>query len=113
MTAQTIKIDSAEVRVIRVSYVGELGYELHMPAYQLLSIYDSLFRVGTEYGLRDFGGYAMSSMRMEKAYRAYGHEFTEEVSALTPGWNALWIWTAILSGRKTCVNVRRTRRSAH
>ncbi|MEZ5480555.1 MAG: aminomethyltransferase family protein, partial [Thiolinea sp.] len=85
LTAQTLKIDSAEVRVIRVSYVGELGYELHMPAYQLLSIYHSLFRVGAEYGLRDFGGYAMSAMRMEKAYRAYGHEFTEEVSALEAG----------------------------
>ncbi|MEZ5534799.1 MAG: FAD-dependent oxidoreductase [Thiolinea sp.] len=85
LTAQTIKVDSADVRVIRVSYVGELGYELHMPAYQLLSIYESLFRVGAEHGLRDFGGYAMGSMRMEKAYRAYGHEFTEEMSALEAG----------------------------
>lgn len=85
LSAQTLKIDSAEVRVIRVSYVGELGYELHMPVYQLLSIYESLFRVGAEYGLRDFGGYAMGSMRMEKAYRAYGNEFTEELSALEAG----------------------------
>ncbi|MEE8365639.1 MAG: FAD-dependent oxidoreductase [Gammaproteobacteria bacterium] len=80
-----VKIDSAAVRVIRVSYAGELGYELHMPSYQLLSIYDSICRVGEDYGLRNFGGYAFNSMRMEKMYRAYGSEFTEEISGLEAG----------------------------
>ncbi len=82
LSAQNIKVDSANVLAIRVSFVGELGYELHMPTYQMLSIYESLFRVGAGHGLRDFGGYGMGSMRLEKAYRAYGHEFTEEMSAL-------------------------------
>jgi dimethylglycine dehydrogenase len=80
-----IKIDSARVRVIRVSYAGELGYELHMPSYQLLSIYDSMCRIGEDYGLRDFGGYAFNSLRMEKAYRAFGNEFTEEISGFEAG----------------------------
>ncbi len=80
-----IKIDSALVRVIRVSYAGELGYELHMPSYQLLSIYDSMCRVGGDDGLRDFGGYAFNSLRMEKAYRAFGNEFTEEISGFEAG----------------------------
>ncbi len=80
-----MQLDSAKVRVMRVSYAGELGYELHMPRYQLLSIYDSLMRVGAEYGLRDFGGYAFNSLRLEKAYRAYGGEFTEEISGLEAG----------------------------
>jgi dimethylglycine dehydrogenase len=83
--ARNIKIDSAMVRVIRVSYAGELGYELHMPSYQLLSIYDSICRVGEDFGLRDFGGYAFNSMRMEKMYRAYGGEFTEEISGVEAG----------------------------
>ena len=83
--ARNIKIDSAMVRVIRVSYAGELGYELHMPSYQLLSIYDSICRVGEDHGLRDFGGYAFNSMRMEKMYRAYGGEFTEEISGVEAG----------------------------
>ncbi|RLA13024.1 MAG: glycine cleavage system protein T [Gammaproteobacteria bacterium] len=83
--ARDIKIDSAMVRVIRVSYAGELGYELHMPSYQLLSIYDSICRVGEDYGLRDFGGYAFNSMRLEKMYRAYGGEFTEEISGVEAG----------------------------
>ncbi|NND82662.1 MAG: GcvT family protein [Gammaproteobacteria bacterium] len=85
LSSQIIMCDAAEVRAIRVSYAGELGYELHMPAYQLPSIYESLFRVGAELGLRDFGGYAFNSMRMEKMYRAWGHEFTEELSGVEAG----------------------------
>ena len=85
LTCQNIVCDSATVRAIRVSYAGELGYELHMPAYQLPSIYESLFRVGAEHGLRDFGGFAFNSMRMEKMYRAWGHEFTEEMSGVEAG----------------------------
>ena len=82
---QTIKIDSAQVRLLRDSYAGELGYELHMPGYQLLSIYQSLQRVGAEHGLREFGGYAFNSLRMEKAYRAGGNEFSEEFSGVEAG----------------------------
>ncbi len=85
LSQQTITVDSAEVCAIRVSYAGELGYELHMPNYQLPSIYESLWRVGREHGLRDFGGYAFNSLRMEKMYRAWGNEFTEEISAVEAG----------------------------
>ncbi len=85
LSTQMIQVDSAMVRAIRVSYAGELGYELHMPTYQLPSIYESLFRVGEEHGLTDFGGFAFNSMRMEKMYRAWGHEFTEEVSGVEAG----------------------------
>lgn len=84
LTAQAITLDSAVIRMIRVSYVGELGYELHMPAWQLMSIYESMQRVCEEHGItiRDFGTQTMNALRLEKAYRTYGHEFTEEVSAV-------------------------------
>jgi dimethylglycine dehydrogenase len=85
LSCKTVKLDSADVRVLRVSYAGELGYELHMPAYLLLTIYESLERVGADFGLRDFGGYAFNSMRMEKMYRAWGSEFTEEISGAEAG----------------------------
>jgi dimethylglycine dehydrogenase len=68
-----------------VSYAGELGYELHMPSYQLLSIYDSMWRQAEPFGICNFGGYAFNSMRMEKMYRAYGNEFTEEISGFEAG----------------------------
>ena len=70
---------------MRVSYAGELGWELHMPSWQLISIYESLCEMGSPFGLRDFGGQAFNSMRLEKMYRAYGAEFTEEISALEAG----------------------------
>ena len=85
LCAREIQIDSAMVRVLRVSYAGELGYELHMPTYQLLSIYDSMWRKAEPIGIRNFGGYAFNSMRMEKMYRAYGNEFTEEISGFEAG----------------------------
>jgi len=85
LSCKTMTLDSAAVRVMRLSYAGELGYELHMPVYQLLSIYQSLFRVGEALGLSDFGGYAFNSLRMEKMYRAWGSEFTEEISGVEAG----------------------------
>ncbi len=56
-----------------------------MPTWQLISIYESLMEMGQEFGIRDFGGQAFNSMRLEKMYRAYGAEFTEEISALEAG----------------------------
>jgi dimethylglycine dehydrogenase len=85
LSCRTIKIDSADVFAMRVSYAGELGWELHMPSWQLISIYESLMESGSEWDLIDFGGQAFNSMRMEKMYRAYGNEFTEEISALEAG----------------------------
>ena len=85
LSCQNVKIDSAQVRMLRVSYAGELGFELHMPGYQLVSLYQSLQRAGVDHGLRDFGGYAFNSLRMEKAYRAWGSEFTEEISGVEAG----------------------------
>jgi dimethylglycine dehydrogenase len=85
LTCRTITFDSAPVRTIRVSYAGELGFELHMPTWQLPFIYESLQRMGEKHGLRDFGGYAFNSMRMEKMYRAWGHEFTEEITGVEAG----------------------------
>ena len=85
LSCKTIKIDSASVFAMRVSYAGELGWELHMPTWQLISIYESLMEMGEEFGLKDFGGLAFNSMRLEKMYRAYGAEFTEEISALEAG----------------------------
>jgi dimethylglycine dehydrogenase len=85
LSCRMIQIDSAQVFAMRVSYAGELGWELHMPSWQVISIYESLFEMGSPLGLKDFGGQAFNSMRLEKMYRAYGAEFTEEISALEAG----------------------------
>ena len=85
LSAQPIRINDSDVLALRVSYAGELGWELHAPAHQLPAIYDALWRQGADLGLKDFGGYALNALRYEKAYRAYGHEFNETVSGVETG----------------------------
>jgi 4-methylaminobutanoate oxidase (formaldehyde-forming) len=77
-TSQEIAIGGATVRASRITYVGELGWELYVPVEQAGGVYDALWREGRELGLRDAGYYAMESLRMEKAYRAWGREVTTD-----------------------------------
>jgi dimethylglycine dehydrogenase len=70
------------VRLLRVNYVGELGWELHVPMRQMAHVYDALMMAGTRHGISLFGSYAMNSLRMEKAYRAWGVELTNEVTMI-------------------------------
>ncbi len=72
MTAQEIDLHYARVLAMRVTYVGELGWELHVPADLALTVYDALHEAGTTVGFRDVGLGAMGSLRLEKAYRDFG-----------------------------------------
>lgn len=74
--SREIAIGPAIVRASRITYVGELGWELYVPVEQAALVYDELHRAGQDLGLRDAGYYAMESLRMEKAYRAWGRELT-------------------------------------
>lgn len=76
---QNIRIGDTTVRAIRVSYSGELGWELHMPMSDLLSVYDALWQAGHAFGIDNYGSYAMNSMRMEKMFKG-AHELTTEVT---------------------------------
>ncbi|MGB9142191.1 MAG: FAD-dependent oxidoreductase [Aestuariivirga sp.] len=67
------------VRLLRVNYVGELGWELHVPMGEMPQIFDSLMKIGKAYSLKLFGTYAMNSLRMEKSYRGWGSELTTEI----------------------------------
>ena len=67
------------VRLLRVNYVGELGWELHVPMADMPQVFDSLIDAGKPYGLKLFGTYAMNSLRMEKSYRGWGSELTTEI----------------------------------
>jgi len=73
-TARHIDIGLARVLCIRITYVGELGYELHIPADQAVHVYDRLVEAGRTLGLRHAGLKALGSLRLEKAYRDYGHD---------------------------------------
>lgn len=82
---QDIQLAGIRVRALRVNYVGELGWELHVPLDQQLALYDALFAAGAEHGIGDFGLYAMESMRLEKSYRAWKVELDHECSPLRSG----------------------------
>ena len=76
LTSREIAIGHATARASRVTYVGELGWELYVPVEQAGLVYDELAEAGRDLGLRDAGYYALDSLRMEKAYRAWGREVT-------------------------------------
>jgi len=78
-TAREIDIGFARVLCIRITYLGELGYELYIPAEQALHVYERLENV------RHAGLKALASLRMEKAYRDYGHDIDNTDSVIEAG----------------------------
>jgi dimethylglycine dehydrogenase len=80
-----IEVGMAPVRALRVSYVGELGFELHHPLEYQRHLYEQLLEAGEPLGLVDFGYRALESMRLEKAYRLWGLDMSAEFSPLEAG----------------------------
>ncbi|MDP6919668.1 MAG: glycine cleavage T C-terminal barrel domain-containing protein, partial [Arenicellales bacterium] len=80
MSAQEITVAGINVRALRVSYVGELGWELHCPMEKLADLDDALMQAGKAHGIQRFGTYAMNALRLEKAYKGWGSELTTEIS---------------------------------
>src|SRR5262249_35102054 len=70
------------VLALRVSYVGELGWELHVPIPLLAQVYDQLVDAGRALQLQHFGLYALDSLRLEKGYRSWKADLTTEYSPL-------------------------------
>ncbi len=84
-TSREIRVGPVLVRASRITYVGELGWELYVPADVAPAVYDALWAVGRDLGLADAGYYAIDSLRMEKAYRAWGRELTSDDTPLEAG----------------------------
>ncbi len=85
LSFQHLQLGSADVMAMRVNYVGELGWELHVATDKQLELYNALMEAGRKFELRDFGMYAMESMRLEKCYRAWKAELDHEYSPLRSG----------------------------
>jgi len=83
--AAEIDIGFARVLCIRITYLGELGYELYIPAEHAVHVYDRLVRAGSAVGLRHAGLKALGSLRMEKGYRDYGHDIDNTDTVLEAG----------------------------
>ncbi len=79
LSAQEIDIAGYPMWALRMSYAGELGWEIHGPRESMLPVYDALWASGERYGIVDYGSFAMNAMRMEKAFKGAG-ELTNEVT---------------------------------
>jgi len=83
--SREIWLGRALVRASRITYVGELGWELYVPVEFAAGVYDALQEAGGDLGLADAGYYAIESLRVEKAYRAWGRELTTDDTPLEAG----------------------------
>lgn len=85
MSVREITLAGAPVIALRVSYVGELGWELHIRSEDLKTVYDAVMAQGAEKGMVEFGSYALNAMRLEKGYHGWGADFGIEYTAFDAG----------------------------
>lgn len=85
MSVATIEIAGCELIAMRVSYVGELGWELHMASENSCTVYEAINKAGADLQLVDFGSYGLNSMRIEKAYHGWGSDFGSEYTMFDAG----------------------------
>ncbi len=91
-TSCEIEIGYARVRASRLTYVGELGWELYMPAEFAAHGFENIMARGREFGLAPAGMHSMNNARMEKAYRHWGHDISDEETPLEAGLGFAVAW---------------------
>jgi len=84
-TMQTVGIAGCPVRALRITYMGELGWELHLPVEYAPKVYDTLVAAGTPHGMVNAGYRAIESCRLEKGYRAWGSDIGPDHTPLDAG----------------------------
>ena len=84
-TSRLIDLGYSTVRATRITYVGELGWELYVPAEFAVGVYQDLMAAGADLGVVNAGYYAIESLRLEKAYRAFGRELTPDYNPVEAG----------------------------
>lgn len=85
LTFKDIELAGLPVRAMRISYSGELGWELYHKNEHTAELYEALLRAGEEFGIGDFGTYAMTALRIEKGFRAWGQEMNMDTTPLEAG----------------------------
>ncbi|MBC8048933.1 MAG: FAD-dependent oxidoreductase [Chitinophagales bacterium] len=80
-----LRVANAPVMALRVTYVGELGWELHVPTEFAFTVYDALMAAGAKFGIANAGYRAIESLRLEKGYRAWGTDIGPDHTPLEAG----------------------------
>ncbi len=91
-TSRVLDLGLGFVRATRITYVGELGWELLVPHDLGVHVWDTVLDAGERYGLRPAGYHALNSLRMEKAYRSWGHDISTGDSPLEAGLGFAVAW---------------------
>lgn len=91
-TAQEIEVAGQAVRALRLTYVGELGWELYVPWDEAPTLYDAIIEAGGPHGLRHAGYHAMNTLRLEAGYRHWGHDITDQDTPLEAGLEFAVAW---------------------
>ena len=91
-TSREVEVGYARVRASRITYVGELGYELYIPAEFALHVYDTIVETGADFGLAHAGMHTMNNCRTEKAYRHFGHDIADEDTPIEAGLGFTIAW---------------------
>ncbi len=94
--SQVVSLGQATVRATRMTYVGELGWELLIPVEFASGVYDTLMSTGADLGVANAGYYAIESLRIEKGYRAFGRELTPDYTPVDAG----LVFATALNGTK-------------
>jgi glycine cleavage system aminomethyltransferase T len=110
-TSKELEIGYAKVRASRITYVGELGWELYMPAEFAAHVLGVVLEAGTEFNLTPAGMHTMNNARMEKAYRHWGHDISDEENPLEAGLGFAVAWDKAggFIGQKALAEKRLTR----
>ena len=87
-----IELAGIECLALRMSYVGELGWEIYVPITSSLNVFDEIMRSGTNYGICLAGYHAMNSLRLESGYRHWGHDITAADTPLEAGLGFAVAW---------------------
>ena len=84
-TSREIDLGHATVRATRLTYVGELGWELYVPTEFAVGVYEDLMSTGADLGVGNGGYYAIDALRLEKGYRAFGRDLTPDYTPVEAG----------------------------
>lgn len=91
-TCREVRIGYQTVLAVRLTYVGELGWELYIPTPFALPVYDALVSAGSRFGLRHCGYHTLNSLRMEKAYRDWSHDIGPDDTPIEAGLSFTCAW---------------------
>ncbi|MGE3228316.1 MAG: FAD-dependent oxidoreductase [Hyphomicrobium sp.] len=107
LTVRDVEIGHVAVRAVRVGYVGELGYELHVPTEYAAGLYETLMAAGADHGIRDAGYRAIETCRLEKGYVYWSAEIGPDYDPLSAGLAATVDFSKDFIGRAALEAVKR------